>query len=93
MGSGSPQARPAVHVAGGDARPDPALRLKRFREEHPDIGIGGRNPWEAEIPEPGGARRWVVRYELHELLDEVERRLAASAGEPGVIEREPDRED
>ena len=92
MGSGSPQARPAVHVAVGEARPDPALRLKRFREEHPDIGIGGRNPWEAEIPESGGARRWVVRYELHELLDEVERRLAASGG-PGVIEREPDRED
>lgn len=48
--------------------------------------------WEAVIPEPEGAQRWVLRYELHELLDEVERRLAASAGEPGVIEREPDRE-
>jgi anti-sigma regulatory factor (Ser/Thr protein kinase) len=37
MGSGATQARPSLHVVNGDARPDPALRLRRFREEHPDI--------------------------------------------------------
>lgn len=84
MGSGSPQARPSSHVVDGDARPDPALRLKRFRDEHPDIEINWRSPWEALIPEPDGAQRVVVRYELDELLDEVERRLAISATETGV---------
>lgn len=86
MGSGVPQARPSLHVVDGDARPDPAPRLRRFREEHPDITIEWRSPWEAVMPEPDGAQRWVVRYELHDLLDEVERRLAQLATaqpEPG----------
>jgi hypothetical protein len=62
-----------------DGRPDPALRLRRFRDEHPDIEIIWRNPREAVMPEPDGAQRWVVRYELHDLLDEVEHRLAEQA--------------
>jgi hypothetical protein len=64
----------------GDSRPDPALRLRRFREEHPDIEIGRGSAWEAVIPEPDGAQRVIVRYELHDLLDEAERRLEISAG-------------
>lgn len=50
MGSGASQAPPSLHVVNRDARPDPALRLRRFREQHPDIKIDWRNPWEAEIP-------------------------------------------
>jgi hypothetical protein len=84
MGSGAPQARPSLHVVDGSARPDPALRLKRFRAEHPDVEVSWRSPWEAVIPEPDGAQRVVVRYELDELLDEVERRLAVAAGESRV---------
>lgn len=78
MGSGIPQPRP-LRAVDGDGRPDPAMRLSRFREEHPDIEIIWRNPWEAVMPEPDGAKRWVVRYELHDLLDEVEHRLAKQA--------------
>lgn len=84
MGSGAPQARPSLRVVDGDARPDPAPRLRQFREKHPDIDIAWKNPWEALIPEPGGARRWVIRYDLHDLLDEVERRLPERAkAQPG----------
>jgi DNA-binding transcriptional LysR family regulator len=69
-------------VIGGAAPLDLALRLKRFREEHPDIEIILRGPWEAVIPEPDG-HRIVIRWELRDLLDEVEMRLAARQG-PGV---------
>ena len=79
MDPGMPRARSALHVVDGGARPDPALRLKQFRELHPEIEVCWRNPWEATMPEPDGAHRWVVRYELHDLLDEVERRLAEQA--------------
>lgn len=97
MGSGATQARPPLHVVNGEARPNPALRLRRFREEHPDIKIDWRNPWEAEMPQPDGARGRVVAYELHDLLDEVERRLAgqALAGEGprrGLADRTRDKE-
>jgi hypothetical protein len=73
-----------LHVVEGSARTDPALRLKRFRDEHPYIEVSWSSPWEAVIPEPDGAQRVVVRYELDELLDEVERRLAITAGETAV---------
>jgi len=79
MGSGTSRSRPILSAVDGDGRPDAALRLSRFREEHPDIEIIWRNPWEAAMPEPDGAQRWVMRYELHDLLDEVERRLAEQA--------------
>lgn len=85
MDPGGSQASPSLRVAAGDARPDPAPRLRRFREEHPDIEINARNPWEAAMPEPDGGRRWVMRHELHDLLDELERRLAEQpAGESGA---------
>jgi DNA-binding transcriptional LysR family regulator len=79
VGSGASQAGPSSHVVDGLGRPDAAPRLRRFREEHPDIEISWRNPWEAEMTEPDGAKRWVMRYELHDLLDEVECRLAQQA--------------
>jgi len=82
MGSGASQTRQSLHVANGDARPDPVLRLRRFREAHPDITINWGSPWEAAMTEPDGAQRWVVRYEINDLLDEVERRLAERASGP-----------
>lgn len=86
MGSGASQARPSLRVVSGDARPDPAPRLRRFRDQRPDIKIDWRNPWKAGIPKPDSGHGRVVAYELHDLMDEVERRLAwdALAGErPG----------
>jgi hypothetical protein len=74
-----------LHVANGDARPDPVLRLRRFRPEHLDVKISWGSPSEAEMTEPDGAQRWVVRYEIHGLLDEVERRLAAQAPDPSPV--------
>jgi hypothetical protein len=72
----------------GDGLPDPARRLSRFREEHPDIKISSGSPWEAEMPEPDGAQRWIVRYDLHDLLDEVEYRLAEqAASRSGCVDR------
>lgn len=76
MDTGFPQQRPALYLTSDGPRLDPALRLKRFREEHPDIEIILRGPWEAMIPEPDG-QRVTVRWELTDLLDEVETRLAA----------------
>jgi hypothetical protein len=72
---------PLQHDTDRDAQPDPATRLKRIREEHPDIKIIVRNPCEALIPEPDG-QRFIVRWSLGELLDEVEKRLAARAANP-----------
>lgn len=83
MGSGSLQARPSLLVPAADTRPDAALRLRQFRQEHPDVEILCRGPWEAVIREPDGGQRVIVRYALHELLDEAERRMLALAGEPG----------
>jgi hypothetical protein len=79
MGSGASQTRPSLRVANGDAWPDPVMRLSRFRLDHPDVKINWGSPWEAQMTEPDGAQRWVVRYEIDDLLDEVERRLAAQA--------------
>lgn len=74
--AGSPQDQRSLAVAGGPALLDPVSRLKRFREEHPDIEVILRGPWEALIPEPDG-QRVIVRWELSDLLDEIDRRLAA----------------
>ena len=69
-----PQPRPPLHVAGGGAPPDQALRLRQFREEHPDVEVILRGPWQAIIAEPDG-ERIIVRWELRDLLDELDRRL------------------
>ena len=74
----------SLHVIAGGAPEDQARRLRRFREDHPDVDIVLRGPWEAVIPEPDG-QRVIVRWDLAVLLDAVEARLAArdvaSAGE------------
>ena len=74
--AGSPQDQRSLAVIDGQVLLDPALRLKRYREEHPDIEIILRGPWEALIPEPDG-QRVIVRWELSDLLDEIGKRLAA----------------
>jgi hypothetical protein len=74
--AGSPHDQRSLAVVDGWAPVDPALRLKRLREEHPDIEIIRRGPYEALIPEPDG-QRVIVRWELSDLLDETEKRLAA----------------
>jgi hypothetical protein len=74
--AGSPHDQRSLAVADGRAALDPASRLKRLREEHPDIEIIQRGPCEALIPEPDG-RRVIVRWELADLLDEIDKRLAA----------------
>ena len=74
--AGSPQDQRSLAVIDGQVLLDPALRLKRYREEHPDIEIILRGPWEALIPEPDG-QRVIVRWELSDLLDEIDKRLAA----------------
>ncbi len=75
--SGSP--RPSLHVVDGGAPPDQGLRLRQFREEHPDVEIILRGPWQAIIPEPDG-ETVVIRWELRELLDELDRRLVSGEG-------------
>ena len=73
-GRGSP--RPSLHVVAGGAPPDQGLRLRQFREVHPDVEIISRGPWQAIIPEPDG-ETVIIRWELRELLDELDRRLAS----------------
>lgn len=88
MSAGFTDRHPALYLVDGRAPEDQVVRLQRFREEHPDIEVLWRGPWEAVIPESDGAQRVVVRYELNDLLNEVERRLAVSAEDPGVPESE-----
>ena len=48
------------------------LRLRQFREKHPDviIGDGGFGTWQARIPAPDG-ETVITRYKLRELLDKL----------------------
>lgn len=48
------------------------LRLRRFREKHPDviIGDGGFGTFQARIPEENG-ETVTTRYSLRELLDKL----------------------
>jgi hypothetical protein len=84
MDPGSPQACPLSQDAAGDAQPDPAIRLKLIREEHPDIQIIVGSPCEALIPELHG-QRVIVRWDLGDLLNEVGKRLAARAASPASV--------
>jgi hypothetical protein len=59
------QAGLRLYVVHGGARPDQAVRLRRFREEHPDVEIILRGPWQAVFAEPYGERtvtRWPARH-------------------------------
>lgn len=60
----------------GGAPPDQALRLRRFREAHPDIEIILRGPWQAIITKPDGERT-ILRWELFDLLDKLDLLVAA----------------
>jgi hypothetical protein len=70
--------RPHLHsIPGGWA--DQVPRRARFEAEHPEVSIellGHAGPWQGVIPAQGGGREVVTRYELRDLLDELERRLA-----------------
>ena len=54
---------------------DQVVRLAAFRRRYPDVVVsgGGSARWRAEVPGRGP----VVRYELKDLLDVLERLLAA----------------
>ena len=63
---------PAVlAVTDACAPADQAHRLKRFRQEHPEVEIIKQGPWEATVPEPDG-RRTIVRWELRNLLGRLD---------------------
>jgi hypothetical protein len=49
------------------------LRLRRFREKHPDviIGDGGFGTFQARIPEENG-ENVITRHTLRELLDKLD---------------------
>jgi hypothetical protein len=79
--AGSRQDQRSLAVVDGRALLDPASRLKRLREEHPDVEVILRGPCEALIPEQDG-QRVIVRWELSDLLDEVDKRLAAGDAAP-----------
>lgn len=74
---GSP--RPSLHLVDGGAPPDQGLRLRQFREEHPEVEVILRGPWQAIIPEADG-ETVIIRWELRELLDELDRRLVSGEG-------------
>jgi hypothetical protein len=65
--------RPALRLVPGEpSKPDPLLRLARFREAHPRVVIGaGTGYWQAVIPEPDG-ERVTTRYTLRALLDKLD---------------------
>jgi hypothetical protein len=71
---------PGLLVTDGGAPPDQELRLRRFRQARPDIEIILRGPWQAVIIEPDGERT-IVRWELRDLLDQLDKRLGPPAGD------------
>ena len=67
---------PAVlAVTDACAPADQAHRLKRFRQEHPEVEIIKHGPWEATVPEPDGERT-IVRWELRDLLGRLDELFA-----------------
>lgn len=71
---------PAPHAAGSGAPPEQGRRLRQFRADHPDIEIflrAASGPWQAVTTEPAGKTVVITRWELDELLNELERRIGA----------------
>jgi hypothetical protein len=69
----------APHAAGSGATPEQDRRLRQFRADHPDLetflrAAGG--PWQTVTTEPAG-KTVITRWELDELLNELERRIGA----------------
>jgi hypothetical protein len=58
-------------------------RLKRLRQDHPEVKIVKRAPWEATVPEPDGERT-IVRWELRDLLDRLDELLTVVPDDAGV---------
>lgn len=74
--------RSGLHlIQGGDL--DQVMRLRRFRQAHPEviIGDGGFGTMQARIPEPNG-ETVITRYTLRELLDELTARCGNAGGLP-----------
>jgi hypothetical protein len=71
---------PGLLVIEGGAPPDQALRLRRFWDAHPDVEITLRGPWQAVITEPDGERT-IIRWELSDLLNELDKLLAVQTPE------------
>jgi hypothetical protein len=74
-----PQPRPWLRLLDGGAPPDQGPRLLRFRESHPDVEIILRGPWQAVVPQSAG-EIVIVRWELKDLLDELDRQLSSVEG-------------
>jgi hypothetical protein len=75
---------PAVlAVIDACAPADQAHRLKRFRQEHPEVEIITRGPWQATMHEPGGERT-IVRWELRDLLGKLDELFAAAPEDASV---------
>jgi hypothetical protein len=74
---------PGLLVTDGGTLTDQELRLRRFQQARPDIEIILRGPWQAVITEPDGERT-IVRWELRDLLDQLDRRLGPPAGDECV---------
>jgi hypothetical protein len=68
----------------GQDEPGQMLRLRQFRERHPDviIGDGGFGTWQARIPASDG-ETVITRYKLRELLDKLCELTAGHDGQPG----------
>ena len=80
MTTGEPSGPRASRQVADQASADPRQRLHRFRTAHPEVDIIQSGPWHATFREPDG-ERFIVRWDLADLLDQLDHRLAAASGE------------
>jgi hypothetical protein len=65
-------------------REDQVVRREKFSQAHPDVNIEFRREtwhWEASYPTSGNGTQTVYGSELRDVLDTLERRFSAKAGE------------